>query len=143
MPRVRTSQATGLRLTLEVLDITAVRPHERTRQELLDQLLAEIARDGVLKLPILVEREHHVILDGHHRYAALRRLGCKRIPVYLVDYGSEDVGLATWPGAIVATVTKQEVVSRGVKGDLFPPKTTRHLLKDKLPESPTPLKDLM
>jgi len=34
-------------------------------------------------------------------------------------------------------------VSRGVKGDLFPPKTTRHLLKDKLPESPTPLKDLM
>ena len=33
--------------------------------------------------------------------------------------------------------------SDGTGGDLFPPKTTRHLLAVKLPESPVPLKDLM
>ena len=132
-----------VRVVLEVLEIDVLRPHERTRDELLAQLTEEIRRDGVLKLPVLVEREHHVILDGHHRYEALRRLGCRRIPAYVVDYASEEIALTTWPGAIVARVTKAEVVTHGVKGDLFPPKTTRHLLKEKLPESPVRLKDLM
>ena len=132
-----------MRATLVVLDITVPRPHERTRPDLLAQLVEEIARDGVLKVPVLVEREHHVILDGHHRWEALRRLGCRRIPAYVVDYASEEISLTTWPGAIVATVTKEEVVAHGVAGDLFPPKTTRHLLKEKLPVSPVPLKDLM
>ncbi len=132
-----------MRASLEVLDIRIPKPHEQTRPELLSQLTDEIERDGVLKVPVLLEREHYVILDGHHRWEALRRLGCKRIPAYVVDYSSEEISVTTWPGAIVATVTKEEVVARGVRGDLFPPKTTRHLLKEKLPESPVPLKDLM
>ena len=131
-----------MRAVLEILEIDDLRPHERTREELLATLLAEIERDGVLKLPVLVERAHHVILDGHHRYEALRRLGCRRIPAYVVDYESEEIALATWPGAVVAHVTKAEVVAHGVEGDLFPPKTTRHLLKEKLPESPVRLRDL-
>jgi hypothetical protein len=126
-----------------ILDIRDVRPHEQTRPELLAELLAEIRRDGELRVPVLVEREHHVILDGHHRWEALRQLGCKRIPAYVVDYASEEISLTTWPGAIVATVTKEEVVDHGLRGNLFPPKTTRHLLSVKLPESPVPLKDLM
>ena len=132
-----------MKASLVVLDIRVLRPHEQTRPELLAQLVAEIERDGVLKIPVLVEREHHVILDGHHRWEALRRLGCRRIPAYVVDYSSEEISLTTWPGAIVATVTKEQVVDHGVRGDLFPPKTTRHLLAVKLPESPVPLKDLM
>jgi hypothetical protein len=143
MPRARASGALRLRASLEVLDIRIPKPHERTRPGLLSQLIEEIERDGVLKVPVLLEREHLVILDGHHRWEALRRLGCKRIPAYVVDYSSEEISVTTWPGAIVATVTKEEVVAHGVKGDLFPPKTTRHLLRKKLPESPVPLKDLM
>ena len=142
MARARTAEA-RVRASLVILDIRDVRPHEQTRPELLASLLAEIRRDGELKVPVLVEREHHVILDGHHRWEALRRLGCKRIPAYVVDYASEEISLTTWPGAIVATVTKEDVVAHGVRGDLFPPKTTRHLLAVKLPESPVPLKDLM
>jgi len=119
-----------MKASLVVLDIRVLRPHEQTRPELLAQLLAEIERDGVLKIPVLVEREHHVILDGHHRWEALRRLGCRWIPAYVVDYSSEEISLTTWPGAIVATITKEQVVDHGVRGDLFPPKTTRHLLKE-------------
>jgi len=143
MPRARASATSRARASVTILDIEDLRPHERIREELLAQLLAEIRRDGELKMPVLVEREHHVILDGHHRYEALRRLGCRRIPAYLVEYESEEIGLTTWPGAIVARVTKAEVIARGVKGELFPPKTTRHLLKETLPESPVRLKDLM
>jgi len=128
--------------TLELLDIRELRPHERTRHDLLEKLTRIIRRDGRLKLPILVERSHHVILDGHHRYEALRALGCVRVPSYVVDYSSADIGLTTWPGAIVDHVTKEEVIERGRTGNLFPPKTTRHILKVRLAEAPYELTDL-
>ena len=129
--------------SLELLDIDELRPHERTRPDLLNALIAEIKRDGKLKLPILVERSHHVILDGHHRHEALRALGCVRVPSYVVDYFSEEVGVTTWPDASVDHVTKEEVLERGRTGNLLPPKTTRHLVKVKLEESPVSLRDLM
>src|SRR5947209_13654751 len=113
MPRARPSGALRLKASLVVLDIRVLRPHEQTRPELLAQLLAEIERDGVLKIPVLVEREHHVILDGHHRWEALRRPGCRRIPAYVVDYSSEEISRTTWPGSCVARVTKKEVAESG------------------------------
>jgi len=115
-------------LRYAILDIGKLRPHERTKPELLEKLVEAIRADGFLRRPLLVEDEHFVILDGHHRYEALRLLGCVRIPVYLVHYGDPAIGLTTWDEAVVATVTKAEVVTRGTRGDLFPPKTTRHLL---------------
>ena len=129
--------------SLELLDIDELRPHERTRPDLLNALIAEIKRDGKLKLPILVERSHQVILDGHHRAEALRALGCVRVPSYVVDYFSEEIRVTTWPDASVDHVTKEEVLERGRTGNLFPPKTTRHLVKGKLAESPVALRDLM
>jgi len=113
-----------------ILDIGKLRPHERTNAELLGKLIEAIETDEFLRRPILVEDEHFVILDGHHRYEALRRLGCVRIPVYLVHYEDPAIGLTTWPEAIVKAVTKAEVVARGLRGNLFPPKTTRHLFPE-------------
>ncbi len=143
MPGVWAREALWLRASLEILDIFSLRPHEQVQRALLEKTMREIAEEGRLRLPVLVEREHHVILDGHHRYEALKRLGCRRIPCYVVDYRSEEIGLTTWPEATLDHVSKEEVVEHGMKGQLFPPKTTRHLLKDRLPESPVLLRDLM
>lgn len=125
-----------------LVDIERLRPHEETRPALLEELAAEIRSDGVLKRPVLVESSQYVILDGHHRWEALRLLGCRRIPVYLVDYEDESIELTTWPDAVVAIVTKAEVLDRGVRGDRFPPKTTRHILQIELSDRPVPLGEL-
>ena len=119
---------TSTQVRFAVVELARLHGHERTREPLLGDLVAQIKKDGYLRRPILVEAEHLVILDGHHRVEALRILGCRKIPVYLVDYGDPAIVLATWPGAIVSTVTKEEVVDRGVRGDPFPPKTTRHVV---------------
>ncbi|MEK6987516.1 MAG: ParB N-terminal domain-containing protein, partial [Candidatus Thermoplasmatota archaeon] len=86
---------------------------------------------------------HFVILDGHHRFAALKALGCRRIPAYVIDYFSDIIDLKTWPDAVVQEVRKDEVIRRGLANDPFPPKTTRHILKIKLPDVFTDLEDLM
>lgn len=128
---------------LVVLDISELKGHERTQPALLDRIREEIRRDRCLRKPILVADRDLVILDGHHRFEALRQLGCRRIPAYVVDYGSEVVRVDVWPDATVRAVTKDEVIRRGVTGDPFPPKTSRHRVLVILDERPTALEDLM
>jgi len=95
-----------------------------------------------MREPILVEQSHYVILNGHHRTAALRELGCRRVAAHVVDYFDERVTVGLWPGATVDRITKEEVIERGVKGDLFPPKTTRHRVRFRFREAPIPLSKL-
>lgn len=125
-----------------LIEIRQLHGHEQIRPALLRELMEQIRQDGVLKRPILVADRDFVILDGHHRVEALRALGCKRVSVYLVDYDSDLVNLGTWPDADMPVVTKQDVIRRGLSGDLFPPKTTRHILANPLEKRPTDLERL-
>lgn len=127
----------------EILPIEGLKAHEATNPLLLRTVIEVIREEGRIRHPILVERDHHIILDGHHRYKALLALGCRRAPAYVVDYSSDSIQLSTWPGAIVDHITKEEVVQQVLNRKLlFPPKTTRHLLKVELPEHPVSLGEL-
>ena len=129
-------------LRFEVVEIGRLHGHERIRPALLEQLMDQIRKDGYLRRPILVADHDFVILDGHHRAEAVRALGARRIPAYLIDYFSEIVHLAAWPDAEVSVVTKVDVIRRGRTGDLFPPKTSRHTMTVPLEDRPTDLDDL-
>ncbi len=129
-------------LRFEVLEIGRLHGHERIRPALLEQLTDQIRRDGYLRRPILVADGDFVILDGHHRVEAVRALGARRIPAYVIDYFSDIVQLSTWPDAVVSVVTKEDVIRRGRTGDLFPPKTSRHTMTISLEDRPTDLEDL-
>jgi len=126
----------------EVLEIGRLHGHERIRPALLQELTDQIRKDGYLRRPILVADVDFVILDGHHRVEAVRALGARRIPAYLVDYFSDVVQLGTWPDAVASVVTKEDVIRRGRTGDLFPPKTSRHTLTIQLEDRPTDLDEL-
>jgi ParB-like chromosome segregation protein Spo0J len=82
-----------------------------------------------------------VILDGHHRYAALVRLGARRIPVAFVDYKDPKIRIESWR-AQETPPTKAEVVARAVAHHLFPPKTTRHPLLNAFREWPVSVAQL-
>jgi len=125
-----------------IVEIETLRSHEQVRPALLARLVDQIRSEGCVRKPILVESRHSVILDGHHRYEALKRLGCRKIPVYVVDYEDPGIGLTTWPEATVGTVTKAAVIDHALRGDPFPPKTTRHLLTFTLEEVRVPLDEL-
>jgi hypothetical protein len=142
MPPANPTARIAPSLRFAIVDLRRLRGHERTRPSLLKELADQIRRDGVLKRPILVADKDFVILDGHHRAEALRSLGYRRIPVYLVEYESDVVLLGTWPDAVVAVVDKAEVLRRAREQDLFPPKTTRHTVSVPLDERPTALEGL-
>lgn len=85
-----------LDLKIAIADIRSVHMHEETIPELVQKLAADLLRDNVLKHPVIVDEETIVILDGMHRAAALKAIGCARIPVCLVDYENPSIRVDTW-----------------------------------------------
>ena len=74
---------TDAKVTL--MHVDQLKPHEKGSPLYLELLRKEILKDGALKYPIIVDEKTHVILDGMHRWLALKSLGYELIPVILVD----------------------------------------------------------
>lgn len=111
-----------------LVDISSLKPHERTDDIRLKNLSNEIKIDGVLKKPIVVDEKTNTIIDGHHRVEALRALGCTRIPVCYVDYMCDKIGLKTT--AKDAEITKYRVIEAALNNNPFGPKSTWHYIKN-------------
>lgn len=121
-----------------------LRPHELTRPKKVDELEKMTNRWNAYVLPLVVDNNTGVILDGHHRHQVALRLGLQCLPCVQVDYlGDETVELDVWPNCGRESITKEEVVQAGLQGDLFHPKTSRHRLSDHLPPISVPLSRLM
>ncbi|MBI4015625.1 MAG: hypothetical protein HY362_02820 [Candidatus Aenigmarchaeota archaeon] len=133
----------------------------KAHENIVDKHVREVAQQirdaGRLNRPIPVSRwfcsdgagikYSDVVLDGHHRLAALNLLlgdgyNIDRVPVHVVEYTSDRVQLGLWPTAKIARVEKMDVVAAGLSGRLMEPKTTKHLFNPPLPEEPTPLEEL-
>jgi hypothetical protein len=116
--------------------------HEQVVEPKVAELVKVLRREGVVRLAIVADAQTLVVLDGHHRLTALRRLGAKRIPVLLVDYHRADIRVGTWREGEAAP-TKEEVLAQAKAGKLYPPKSTRHFFPWKLEEHPVALSDLL
>ena len=124
-----------------LLPISRLRGHEEIDEEAVQELLRTLRTDGVFSEPIWVARGSFTVLNGHHRVEALRRLGARQVPAWVVDYESDLVCLVPWRPD--TPVEKSEVVRRARAGELYPPKTTRHRITRELPAHPVPLAELL
>ncbi|MBU0459996.1 MAG: hypothetical protein KJ771_04265, partial [Nanoarchaeota archaeon] len=90
-----------------------------------------ILKDGVIKAPLLVDRNTGIVLDGSHRYVFFLMHGYKTVPVHFVDYNNENIRVGTHlmhRHLIMGktNISKSEVVERGLTGNIYSPRTTRH-----------------
>ena len=116
------------------LRIDALRPHEEIISHKLKKMIKKLSSSGVIHKPLLVDQASLTILDGHHRYNAAIELGLKWIPAILVDYLDDSaVQVDVWPDCGQEEITKEDVVIMGLSENLFPPKTSRHVLSVTLP----------
>ena len=61
----------------ELLPMEALRPHEQIDEAEARRLTGRLRAVGQVEEPLLVADGSWVILNGHHRYAALRALGAR------------------------------------------------------------------
>jgi hypothetical protein len=125
---------------LSILRVDELRPHERIKSDRVEEVRRRIDEMDAVDYPILVDDQYHVILDGHHRYTALREKGLNRIPVIAVNYHEDSlVKLEARKNCPIDDLTKQDVLRKGLSPEVFPPKSTRHTLRDPIVAEDVPL----
>jgi len=126
--RLKPSQRLNLRKVNDIvfIELEELREHEEIRPGYLEELKNEILSDGILKMPIAVDKKNYIILDGHHRLHALKKIGCKRIPVILFDYQSPEIEVL--PQREGETVTKEMIIQTALADKRMPPKTSKHMI---------------
>ncbi len=107
-------------------EIEALKEHEEIRPDYLEALKNEILGDGMLKMPICIDKKTCIILDGHHRLQALKKIGCKKIPVVMVDYQSPEIKVIPWREGEI--VTKEKIIDTALSGRRMPSKTSKHMI---------------
>lgn len=112
---------------VQLVELKTLREHEEVDEVYLEELKVNIKRDGMLKFAIAVDKNTNIILDGVHRFNALKQLGCFKIPVVFVDYNSPDIEVNSWRKDW--KVTKQIVIEAGLHGKKIPPHTSKHMIR--------------
>ena len=116
----------------KIVPIEKLIPLERVFPIHLKNLEEMIDKDGFILKAIIADKTDGIILDGSHRYVYLKKKGFKEVPVYLIDYDSEDVRVGTHLSHRFlidddsSDISKSECRQRALSGNLFPPRTTRH-----------------
>ncbi|WOH80337.1 ParB N-terminal domain-containing protein [Bradyrhizobium sp. BEA-2-5] len=122
------------------LQVGQLRPSEEIDIEGARALANTIAESGRWTTPILVERRHWVIMDGHHRYFCASQLGLSLIPCVLLSYDDPNLHVTSWSDSEPLAVDR--IIQAGLSGNLLSFKTTRHRLKVQLPSCSVQLDDL-
>ncbi len=117
-----------------------LRPNENTSQDRVNCLRDKILSEGLWKTPILAEFDSLSILDGHHRTEVAKLIGLAEVPVVLIDYSDRRLGLSARRDDV--NVSRAEVIRRSFSGELYPKKTTRHVLKPCIQDTRIPLAEL-
>ena len=69
---------------------------ESLNKEAVTKLAKKIRLSGFFNYPIIIDKESGVILDGTHRYKAMRELKFKYIPVFEVDLNDPHIQIEDW-----------------------------------------------
>ena len=112
---------------LEIVRIEDLIEHEEVDEHHLEELSRLIAADGVLKRPLAVDYRTRVVLDGVHRLNFLKRCGRENVPVYIVDFQSDEI--VVFSADHRTLMQKDDVVEAALSGKKFPPRTTWHMIR--------------
>ena len=105
------------------INIDLVFPHEKVivdKKEILKNNL-KYKDQSVIISSIIACHESFVIIDGHHRFTALKELGVKKIPVTLINYSNKDIRTTD-----NNSILKEDLIRNAKKNKLYSPKSTKH-----------------
>ena len=129
-PRISSTNSNSARIVL--VPIAKIRPTEEINLDFADSLCSEIGARGFWTHPVLLDEEVYAVMDGHHRFAAAKKLGLRSIPAVLISYDHPGVRLESWRPD--RSFTPADLRARAVSGDLLPLKSTRHVTDFPIPE---------
>ena len=126
----------GLVMGLNLVKRENLYPHENTISSKVDLLVKylESFNESVIISSIIYCSKNMVIIDGHHRFETLKKLGYKVIPATAIDYFSKKIKTNH-----TEIISKEKIINSGLTKNFLKPKTTNHLVYCKKSESWNPV----
>ncbi|MDE9483929.1 transcriptional regulator [Xenorhabdus bovienii] len=109
---------------MKLVNLEKLHPHEETDPINLVILLEKIHREGQWRIPLIIDKDTGIIMDGHHRYNVAVISGFLVVPCYEMSYSSGKVMIFDWETG--HSFCYKRIIDCVKSGRLFPPKTTRH-----------------
>ncbi len=108
---------------VNLVDIGLLNPHEKVIEKKKTSLVKFIKsyEDHYIISSIVCCHKSMLIIDGHHRYFALKELGFKKVPVTLIDYSHKSIRTGT-----LNSIDKEQIIKMGRSNELMEPKSTEH-----------------
>lgn len=122
----------------QLVEVNSLRPIEEFIPERIKTLKKEILDLGLWIKPLIVEKDHRLILDGHHRFEVAKLLGLKQVPVVIMDYSK----IKIWSLRNEIVLNHDMVRQKALEANIFPNKTVKHDFRFKIPVTNIKLNDL-
>jgi len=121
---------------LQEVDIDVLKCHEEVVEDRLNSFVSYLKtlEEDVLISSIIVCDKTNIIVDGHHRYHALKHFGLNKIPVTFIKYDSPEIK-AYYDDRIL----KSEIIDVVNSGKLLSPKSSKHVILDRVSKKYMPI----
>ncbi len=100
-------------------------------------LMESISKNNKWLVPIVVEKESGIVMDGNHRLRAAILLGLKYVPCIPLCYTDPRIQVLHWNTHEPFDI--DNIFQTVLNNQIFPYKTTRHIFSPGLPETDIPL----
>lgn len=117
---------------IELISIENLHHIEKFDEKRVGILMEKIKNEGIWKVPLIIERETGMILDGQHRFEVAQILKLKKVPVILVDYNIVCVWSLRKEEKVSQLIVKHRVM---VQKDIYPYKTVKHKFNFQIPKN--------
>jgi len=109
---------------LELIRVSELLPIENFGPKKATNLRDKIFNEGKWIRPICVHKfmNNVIVMDGHHRLAAAKKLQCKYIPCIFYSYDEVEVSSMRKNYEI----TVKDILDRALSGNIYPYKTVKH-----------------
>tara|TARA_Y100000768_G_C23961321_1_gene675537 strand:+ start:887 stop:1294 length:408 start_codon:yes stop_codon:yes gene_type:complete len=86
----------------------------------------KILSEGVWTVPLKIEKEHYLVMDGQHRMEVAKLLNLKYVPCILYSYDEVQV----WSLRDNYEVNAELIIKRVFDDNIYPYKTAKHAFPD-------------
>ncbi len=122
-----------------LFEVKLLRHIEGFSPKRVDWLKKKIISEETWKVPIAIDDQHGLVLDGQHRMEVALSLNLRKIPAVKLKYA--EVPLRSLRPQY--NFDWQDVVQRALQGDLYPYKTVKHDFSVPLPSVSYRLDELL
>ena len=132
-----TNEQLGMKLEILKVKMSELVPHEGILDWHLKEIVDQMQKDGYQLRPIAVSKldslgekwkGRYLIHDGHHRTAALKKLGLDMIMISIFDFKSPRIKVFDYNDMSIV-VPKEEVIRRATSGIEVTPRYDKHYIE--------------